>query len=239
MNRILLAYRGSIAHAMHSNAPDSIDDEDTIAIFIAPVDHYLGMKPQKETVEFKQGRIDLVQYELRHFAKLATNCNPNVMTILECSQEMVIEETWAGKLLRENKKVFYSKKAFPAFEGYAHAQLERMKRNVFEGYQGEKRKNLFAKFGYDCKNAAHAIRLARMGCEFFETGLWRLNRDEAGDSLELLAIKNGGWTKAEVEKEFYKLVPRMEAAKNHSDLPDVPDYNTINDIVKLILKASL
>lgn len=81
MNSILLAYRGSIAHGMHNPSPDSIDDEDTIGIFIASPDHYLGMKQQKETMTTQQGKIDLVEYELRHFAKLASNCNPNVMTI--------------------------------------------------------------------------------------------------------------------------------------------------------------
>lgn len=234
MKEILVTFRGSIAHGMHNPNPDSIDDIDTIGIFVAPVDHYLGMKPVKETMTHMEGRIDHVQYELRHFTRLATNCNPNVMTILEC--DMVISSNWAGDMLRKNKEMFYSKKAFPAFEGYAHSQLQRMERNVFEGYQGKKRKKLFAEFGYDCKNAAHAIRLARMGCEFFETGLWRLDRE---DSIELLDIKNGKWSKEQVETEFYKLIPKMEAAKERSSLPNEPDFERINDTVKLILKATL
>lgn len=152
---------------------------------------------------------------------------------------MVIKSNWAGDFLRENKDMFYSKKAFPAFEGYAHSQLQRMKRDVFEGYRGDKRKKLFQEFGYDCKNAAHAIRLARMGCEFFETGLWRLDREECGDSLELLDIKYGKWTKEQVETEFYRLIPRMEAAKDSCTLPLEPDYERINEAVKIILKATI
>ncbi len=225
-----------MAHGMHNPDPDGIDDEDYISCFIAGVDHYLGMKPEEMTNNYMEGRIDLVQYELRHFVRLASVCNPNVMTLLEIEP---LHKTWQGECLRSIKKSFYSKKAYNAFQGYAHQQIERMSRDVFEGYQGAKRKERFEEFGFDCKNAAHGIRLLRMGCEFFETGLWRIDRRECGDSIELLGIKNGEMAKSDVLIKFQELLERFKAAKERSSLSDEPDREKINDTVKAILKGSL
>ena len=48
---------------------------------------------------------------------------------------------------------------------------------------GEKRKAIVRKYQYDVKNAAHLIRLLRMGIEFLETGELRVFR--AMDAEEL------------------------------------------------------
>lgn len=55
---------------------------------------------------------------------------------------------------------------------------------------GERRKALVRRHGYDTKNAAHLIRLLRMGIEFLQSG--ELLVDRSGhDAGELLAIKRG------------------------------------------------
>ena len=64
----------------------------------------------------------------------------------------------------------------------------------FSGYMGEKRKAMVRKYQYDVKNAAHLIRLLRMGIEFLETGELQVFR--TSDAGELKRIKRGGcWIK--------------------------------------------
>jgi hypothetical protein len=71
------------------------------------------------------------------------------------------------------------------------------------GYMGQKRRELVRRVGYDAKNAAHLIRLLRMGIEFLTEGTMHVER---ADAPELLEIKRGAWplekVKAEAERLF-------------------------------------
>jgi hypothetical protein len=86
---------------------------------------------------------------------------------------------------------------------------------------GAKRKELVARFGYDCKNAAHSVRLLRMGIEFLETGELRVFR--ATDADEIRAIKRGLWTLDQIKEEVDRLSDRIAAARDRSPLPPEPD----------------
>jgi DNA relaxase NicK len=44
------------------------------------------------------------------------------------------------------------------------------------GYMGKKRRELVVRVGYDAKNAAHLIRLLRMGIEFLTEGTLYVER---------------------------------------------------------------
>jgi hypothetical protein len=55
---------------------------------------------------------------------------------------------------------------------------------------------------YDSKNAAHLIRLLRMGIEFLIEGAMYVER---ADGPELLEIKRGGWTLGKVKAEAERL----------------------------------
>src|SRR5258705_95815 len=99
----------------------------------------------------------------------------------------------------------------------------------FSGYMGEKRKAIVRKYQYDVKNAAHLIRLLRMGIEFLETGELRVFR--AMDGEELKQIKRGGWTLEQVKAEAEMLFGRIEAARAGSPLPERPEEAAANDLL--------
>ncbi len=99
----------------------------------------------------------------------------------------------------------------------------------FSGYMGEKRKAIVRKYQYDVKNAAHLIRLLRMGIEFLETGELRVFR--AMDAEELKQIKRGGWTLEQVKAEAEMLFGRIEAARAGSPLPERPEEAAANDLL--------
>jgi hypothetical protein len=86
---------------------------------------------------------------------------------------------------------------------------------------GAKRKELVERYGYDCKNAAHSVRLLRMGIEFLETG--ELNVYRTADADAIRAIKRGQWTLDQVKQEVDRLSDRIARARDRSALPSEPD----------------
>lgn len=85
---------------------------------------------------------------------------------------------------------------------------------------GAKRKADIETHGYSCKNAMHMIRLLRMGCEVLEGGRYDVHRP---DAEELLRIRAGEWTLAEVEQEGVRLLRRLDLAAENSTLPKKVD----------------
>lgn len=106
--------------------------------------------------------------------------------------------------------------------------FRQLHRSHFSGYMGEKRKAIVRQFEYDVKNAAHLIRLLRMGKEFLETGTLQVYRTDAN---ELMAIKRGEWTLEQVKTEAEKLFGQMRKAEALSSLPEQPNHALANHIL--------
>lgn len=160
----LLGYRGSVVHNLYE-APGSefsTDDIDLMGAAIGPIEHYFGLKPflgGRNVQERFIGQYDSVTYEVRKLVNLLCQANPNVLSLLWTPPEFYIKKTEIGAIFIENRNIFATKRAFNSFCGYAKGQLHRMTNNACQGYMGEKRKKLVEQFGYDTKNAAHAVRL--------------------------------------------------------------------------------
>jgi hypothetical protein len=103
------------------------------------------------------------------------------------------------------------------------------------GYMGAKRKALVEKHGYDTKNAAHLVRLLRMGIEFLQTGDIIVDRREAGDSNELIGIKTGNWKLEEVKKLSEDLFVRLGEAEAASTLRADVDLGQVNKLLTHLL----
>jgi predicted nucleotidyltransferase len=228
---ILLGYRGSISHGMYvpSKDPDSIDDKDVIGVCIPPMDYYYGLKQfgSRGTKEIKQGEWDIVLFEMTKAIRLLEKGNPNIMAILWLDQTHYINITDTGQMLLDNRSLFAGKHAYHSFVGYAHGQLHRMTHMACEGYMGAKRKELVQRHGYDTKNAAHLIRLLRMGIEYLNTGELQVIRQ---DATQLLEIKRGEWTLEKVKSEAERLFISAKTAFTLSKLPDKPDRDKINKL---------
>lgn len=98
------------------------------------------------------------------------------------------------------------------------------------GYMGEKRKALVERFGYDCKNASHLIRLLRMCQEFLLNG--ELQVDRTGiDADELVSIKRGERTLEQVNAEAERLFALCEDAYKRSKLPEQPIRERAEDLL--------
>ncbi len=91
------------------------------------------------------------------------------------------------------------------------------------GYMGTKRRELVRRIGYDAKNAAHLIRLLRMGIEFLTEGTLHVER---ADAPELLDIKRGAWPLEKVKSEAERLFQLSQEAYVRSSLPAEPDSDS-------------
>jgi uncharacterized protein len=108
-------------------------------------------------------------------------------------------------------------------------RFRKLHRQHFSGYMGEKRKAMVRKYQYDVKNAAHLIRLLRMGAEFIATGRLQVYRTEDADELKI--IKRGGWTLERVKEEAARLFRVVEDARSHSPLKLEPDAQAANQLL--------
>ena len=109
------------------------------------------------------------------------------------------------------------------------SRFRKLHHEHFSGYMGEKRKAMVRRYQYDVKNAAHLIRLLRMGIEFLETGQLRVFR--TSDADELMRIKRGGWTLDQVKEQAERLFGRIEEARARSPLPPRPDERAANALL--------
>jgi predicted nucleotidyltransferase len=236
---ILHAFRGSIAHGMYipNSYPLSIDDKDTMAICVPPKPYYLGLKEfgSRGTQEIKRNEWDIVVYEVRKVISMLRQGNPNVLSLLWVDEKHIIKNTPAGKLLRENRNLFVGKHVYHPFVGYARAQLHKMEAHNFEGYMGDKRKSLVKQFGYDTKNAAHLIRLLRMGIEFLNEGELHVERHDAS---QLLEIKHGAWSLEQVKEEAGRLFKLAEEFYVNSQLPEQLDQEVISHLCVAIVESA-
>lgn len=230
---ILVGYRGSIAHHMYVPSTDasSIDDKDVMGVCIAPLNAYFGLEKFEGKDTFLR-EWDVVVYEVRKFVRLLAKSNPNVLSLLWLDDNHYLCRTPLGQCLIDNRHLFMTRQLYRSFTGYAYGQLKRMTHHAYQGYMGEKRKALVDALGYDAKNAAHLIRLLRMGIEALRTGVLHVARH---DAPELLEIKRGLWTLERVHEEAVHLFRRAEAAFDACTLPNEPDRDAINTLLVSIV----
>src|SRR6185312_1128341 len=178
---------------------------------------------------------DYVGYTLQKVAGLLMKGNPNVASLLYLRPEHYLYLTGEGAELVANRDLFVSKQAHFAFTGYAKAQLDKMQSYTKKGYMGQKRAALVEKFGYDCKNAAHLIRLLRMEIEFLKDGMYHVYREQDRD--ELISIKKGAWTIEQVKEAAADLFAEAEEAFEKSELPDTCDQKAVNSLLVDLSKS--
>lgn len=236
---ILLGYRGSVAHGMYvpNSDPNSIDDIDLMGVCVPPIDYYYGLKEysSRGTKEITVDPYDIVVYEAKKMISLLANGNPNVLSLLWLRPEDYLKTTVAGTMLIQNRDLFMGRHIYNSFIGYAHGQLQRMTRFEHNGYMGEKRKKLVEKYGFDCKNGAHLIRLLRMGIEALQTGHLQVLRP---DAQELLTIKRGALTLDDVKAMAEDLFDQCHAAKESCQLQEKPDKEAVNALCVEVISAA-
>lgn len=227
---ILLGYRGSLSHGYVHPGENGRH---------RPHRHYgpadrICVRPQtirakKEVIE---GELDLVVYEIRKYINLLLKNNPNVLSLLWLDEKHYLFKHELGARLVEARDIFISKNCYKTFGGYAAAQIRKMNKQEYRGYMGAERKRMVGAIGYDVKNAAHALRLLKMGIEILTTGEVTVMRP---DAQRYIAIKNGEWPLEKVKEEAERLDGLLDEAYIRSTLSKKPDFHKAEDLCVGIL----
>jgi predicted nucleotidyltransferase len=166
---------------------------------------------------------DLTVFGIVKFFALAMENNPNVIDCLFTPATCVLHSTRVGNLVRENRRLFLHKGAWPKFKGYAYSQLHKL---AIKRPQG-KRAELVAKHGYDTKFGYHVVRLIGEVEQVLAEGDIDLQRDNE----RLKAIRRGEWTEDRLRAWFADKESHLERLYAESPLRAVPDEGRIKALL--------
>lgn len=240
-NIILAGLRGSDAHGtkLPEGHPRHTDDTDTFGVAVHPTDWYLGLggysQPKRKLSWDTAGEhYDHLVHDVRKFFHLLCKGNPNVHNWLWADASDIGHSTMAGRLILLNRGLFLSRHCFNALAGYAHAQMHKMERKKYAGYQGAKRKKLVDEIGYDVKHAAHCVRLLKMGLELAAEGRMSTRRPD-DEAAMLRDIKAGEWSFRRTRLYTDDLFKRFREAEAAADLPDEVDRDKVNGVLVQVI----
>jgi hypothetical protein len=146
--------------------------------------------------------------------------NPNMVDALFVPRRCVLYTTELGEKVRENRRLFLSKKCWHKFKGYAYSQLHKMEIKDPEG----KRKEMVEKFGFDVKFAYHVVRLMLEIEQILQEGDLDLERNRE----QLKAIRRGEVSKEEIRRFFELKEKDLETLYiNSTAIPYAPPEDKI------------
>lgn len=179
---------------------------------------------QSHVIDESSGKdFDFRIYNIVRYFRLCFDNNPNMIDSLFVPEFCIKHITPAGQLIRDNRKLFLSKRCWTKFRGYAASQFHKIENKQPTGA----RKELVEKYGYDIKFAYHIIRLLREAEQILTEG--DLQLDQSND--ELKAIRAGEWSYDRLCKEFEVRKLAMEEIISKSPLREEPDRDKIRELL--------
>lgn len=172
---------------------------------------------------------DFVIYNIVKLFQLCYENNPNCIDVLFTPIECVIHNTETGNLLRENRKLFLSKRCFKKFKGFAYSQLHKMEEKNPEG----NRKEIRDRFGFDVKYAYNLVRLLLEVEMILTEGDLDLQRNKE----HLKAIRRGDIKVEDIKKWFTEKELQLEKIHAESKLPEHPPEAKIKKLLLNCIEA--
>jgi predicted nucleotidyltransferase len=172
---------------------------------------------------------DISIYNIVKYFKLCANGNPNMIDSLFVPRRCITHMSPIGELVRENRKLFLSKKCWHTFKGYAYSQLHKM---AIKEPTGERAK-LVDEHGYDVKFAYHLVRLLDEIEQILSTG--DLNIEQNREQLK--CIRRGEWSEKGIIEYFeWKEKSLEELASDSKEVPHKPPRDAIRELLFKCLK---
>ena len=166
---------------------------------------------------------DVTIYGIVKFFNLAMENNPNIIDSLFTPVNCVLHATRVGNMVRENRRIFLHKGAWPKFKGYAYSLLHKIAIKTSQG----KRAELVQQHGYDVKFAYHVVRLlieVEMILADHDIDLQRNNE-------QLKAIRRGEWSEERLRSWCAEKESHLEQAYSFSTLRQAPDEAAIRALL--------
>ena len=174
---------------------------------------------------------DFSVYGIVKYFNLVMNGNPNVVDSLFVPVNCIKHMNHVGSMIRDNRKMFLSKKTWHTYKGYCYSQIAKIDNN--KNASSVRRKNDIDNYGFSLKFAYHAVRLlneVEMILEYQDLDLQR-NNDQ------LKSIRNGEWSINDVKSYFNKKESEIETIYSKSDLRHSPDEPAIKELLVECLKT--
>lgn len=235
-NIVAIGYRGSIATGTFTEQSDDIDLWRVYAGTLkAHVVEKMGLLTT-QTQDKIDGTIwDVTTYELRHFFELLLKGNPNMLSLLMLEDDFVLVRSWMWKEIQEHKALFLAIDPFyRAVLGFCQDHYQSLTKLTHEE---SKKNDRIDKCGYDPHMAAHGLRWLAMAIEYIEFGTFTVDRTHI-DGPELIELKNGEWSREQVNKVWAQNVNALESryAKGGFPRPLQPNRDEARSLLlKLIL----
>ncbi len=167
--------------------------------------------------------IDVAIYNIIKLFSLCMENNPNILDCICTPPNCVLYITKIGKLVKENRKMFFHKGAWYKFKGYAYSQLHKIKNKNSIG----KRKEIVEEYGYDTKFAYHVVRLINQVEQILLEG----DMDITRNSEQLKAIRKGEWKEEDIVNYFIEKEKYLEKLYVESKIPYGPDEDKIKQLL--------
>jgi uncharacterized protein len=222
---ILGAVVGSKAMGLETGS----DDTDEMWICLPTRQEILGFdtdewsvvkRDKPEGVRSEPGDRDRVYHSLMKWMKLAIKLNPSILMPIFIKEEVLIKDSYYGKLVRLAGLYLICKNLYYPFKGYMINQWERV--NGERGQMRVSRPELVEMFGYDTKYAYHVVRLGLEAIELLSTGYLELPYQGYTKQI-LMGIREGKLT-FERFKELYEYVRcELDVAFEKSKLQEKPN----------------
>lgn len=171
---------------------------------------------------------DLTIFGIVKLFALAMENNPNVIDSLFTPTSCVLHSTRVGNLVRENRRIFLHKGAWPKFKGYAYSQLHKLAIKQPRG----KRAELVEAYGFDTKFGYHVVRLIGEVEQILIEGDIDLQRHNE----QLKAIRRGEWTLDRLREWFAAKEAQLERIYAESALRAVPDEARVKALLLTALE---
>ena len=170
---------------------------------------------------------DITIFSIVKYFNLCMQCNPNMIDSLFTPRTAVTHITSIGEMVRESRKLFLSKAAWPRFKGYAYSQLHKM--SIKNPDEGSERWRIVQKYGFDVKFAYHVCRLLMEVEQILIEHDLELDRKSSREHLK--AIRRGEVSEEEIRRWAADKEAKLENAYAESKLPAKPP----EDKIKLLL----
>jgi len=165
-------------------------DVDVGKVLLESKEQIFGIEKDVIIAQKIKDGFDTREMYLKRFIKLCVDGNPNVIEWLFTPPEHIdfIDEKFKYWIFSRKDLFLQKEKLIASHLGFAKSQIMKMRKHEQE--MGAKRKELYAKFGYDVKYASHAIRLIFQLEELLLTGKITFPYDARTTKL-LKSIKQG------------------------------------------------
>jgi len=238
-NTIYLTYMGSVCYGTNTEESDidiygiTIPRRDMIFPHLAGEIVDFGTQKQRFSQWQEHGvcdneenkEYDFTIYSIVKYFSLLLNMNPNIVDSIWTPDNCVLHNTQIAVLIRDNRKMFLSKKLWHTFRGFAASQKHKiLGKNPDDS---SKRKAIRDKYGWDVKYGMHLCRNLLEAEMLLSEGDMDLQRDKEF----LKGIRRGEMSQQEVFDWATAKELSLEKIYAESTLPWGPDEDKIKQLL--------